>query len=68
MDKKDFLLRAIECKTKNMPEHRLECLICPYGKGLDFSRGDSPEDAECQKEKILEDMKEILGINKSQIT
>lgn len=60
MNKKDFLIRAIECKTKGKPEHRIECLICPYGKNLDFSQGDNPDDVVCNKEKIMEDMKELL--------
>jgi hypothetical protein len=61
VDKKDWIKRALECRMdENLEKPRFECLICPYGKNLDFSDGDDIDSIKCNVEKLTADFKELF--------
>lgn len=65
MDKKDWIKKAIECRSdETRKKPNVECLICPYGRDLDFSEGDDIASTECNLAKLKEDIAEMIGKSK----
>lgn len=65
MDKKDFVIRAFQCRMDdNKKKPNIECLICPYGKGGDIGYYDKPEDVKCDLLKLYADIGTLLRESK----
>lgn len=61
MDKKDFVIRAFQCRLDNSKRKpSVECLICPYGKNGDFAYDEKPEDVKCNLLKLYNDIGTLL--------